>query len=86
MAEVAHAAALNRGQFDRLIKVTRATSRYPQRDVLLLLLGHNAGLRVTETSRIGTPLSALLILVVLSARCCRVGNTVAGVNSVIHCF
>lgn len=52
MAEIQHAAALNRGQFDRLIKVTRATSRYPQRDVLILMIGHRAGLRVTETSRV----------------------------------
>lgn len=52
MADIQHAAALNRGQFDRLIKVTRATSRYAQRDVLILMIGHRAGLRVTETSRI----------------------------------
>lgn len=52
MAEVTHAAALNRGQFDRLIKVTRATSRYSERDVLLLMLTHKAGLRVTEASRV----------------------------------
>lgn len=52
MAEVTHAAALDRGQLARLIKITRATSRYAERDVLVLLLGHRAGLRVTEISRI----------------------------------
>lgn len=52
MPDVIHAAALNRGQFDRLIKVTRATSRYAERDVLILMLTHKAGLRVTEASRI----------------------------------
>lgn len=52
MAEIAHAAALNRGQFNRLIKITLATSRYAARDVLVLMLGHKAGLRVTESSRI----------------------------------
>lgn len=52
MAEIAHAAALNRGQFSRLIKITLATSRYAARDVLVLMLGHKAGLRVTESSRI----------------------------------
>ncbi len=52
MADVSHATALNRGQFKRLISITRATSRYADRDVLVLLLGHKAGLRVTEISRI----------------------------------
>lgn len=33
-------------------KITRATSRYFERDVLVLMLGHRAGMRVTEISRI----------------------------------
>lgn len=52
MAEEKRALRLNAGQFTRLIKVTRATSRYPERDVLVLMLGHHCGLRVTEISRI----------------------------------
>lgn len=52
MAEEKRALRLNAGQFTRLIKITRATSRYPERDVLVLFLGHHGGLRVTEVSRI----------------------------------
>jgi integrase/recombinase XerC len=46
------ALALQKGQFHRLIKITQSTSRYPERDVLVLMLGHHCGLRVTEISRI----------------------------------
>lgn len=52
MPKIAHASAITRGQFSRLIKITRATSRYADRDILALMLGHRAGLRVTEISRI----------------------------------
>lgn len=52
MAEEKRALRLNAGQFTRLIKITRATSRYAERDVLVLMLGHHCGLRVTEISRI----------------------------------
>lgn len=52
MAEEKRALRLNAGQFTRLIKITRSTSRYPERDVLVLMLGHYAGMRVTEISRI----------------------------------
>ncbi|MGL4575569.1 MAG: tyrosine-type recombinase/integrase [Burkholderiaceae bacterium] len=52
MPEIQHAAALNRGQLKRLLTITRATSRYWQRDLLVLLLGHDAGLRITEIGRI----------------------------------
>ncbi|MGL4576349.1 MAG: tyrosine-type recombinase/integrase [Burkholderiaceae bacterium] len=52
MQDIQHAAALNRGQLKRLLTITRATSRYWQRDVLVLLLGHDAGMRITEISRI----------------------------------
>ncbi len=40
MAEEKRALRLNAGQFTRLIKITRATSRYAERDVLVLMLGH----------------------------------------------
>ncbi len=46
------ALALHKGQFNRLIKIAQSTSRYPERDVLVLMLGHHCGLRVTEISRI----------------------------------
>jgi integrase/recombinase XerC len=46
------ARTLNQGQFQRLIKITMATSRYPERDALALMLGHHTGMRVTEISRI----------------------------------
>lgn len=36
----------------RLIKITQATSRYPERDVLVLMLGHYCGMRITEISRL----------------------------------
>lgn len=52
MPKISHATAINRGQLQRLIKITRATSRYAGRDVLVLMLGHGAGLRITEISRI----------------------------------
>ncbi len=52
MAEQKRALRLDAGQFTRLIKITRATSRYSERDVLVLMLGHHTGMRVTEISRI----------------------------------
>ena len=52
MQEQKRAVRLNASQFARLIKITRATSRYADRDVLVLMLGHHCGLRVTEISRI----------------------------------
>ena len=51
MPEVTRAKTLHQGQFNRLIKITQATSRYPERDVLVLILGH-CGMRITEISRI----------------------------------
>jgi site-specific recombinase XerD len=52
MATVQRAQTLNQGQFSRLIKITLATSRYFERDVLVLMLGHHCGMQVTEVSRI----------------------------------
>ncbi len=52
MPDQKRAQTLNQGQFHRLIKITRATSRYADRDVLALMLGHHCGMRVTEISRI----------------------------------
>jgi hypothetical protein len=47
MPEVTRAKTLHQGQFNRLIKITQATSRYPERDVLVLILGHHSGMRIT---------------------------------------
>lgn len=52
MPNITRAKALHNGQFTRLVKITRATSRYPERDVLVLMLGHHCGMRITEISRI----------------------------------
>lgn len=52
MRHQTHAATLHKGEFHRLIKITQATSKLPERDVLVLMLGHKAGLRITEISRI----------------------------------
>ena len=51
MPEITRAKTLHQGQFTRLIKITQATSRYPERDVLVLMLGHHCGMRITEISR-----------------------------------
>lgn len=52
MQNQTRAATLQKGEFQRLIKITRATAKLPERDVLVLMLGHKAGLRITEISRI----------------------------------
>ena len=52
MPEITRAKTLHQGQFNRLIKITQATSRYPERDVLVLMLGHHLGMRITEISRL----------------------------------
>lgn len=52
MPQVNRAKTLHQGQFTRLIKITQATSRYPERDVLVLMLGHHCGMRITEISRL----------------------------------
>lgn len=48
MPKIKRALALHQGQFSRLVKITQATSRYAERDVLVLMLGHHCGMRVTE--------------------------------------
>ena len=52
MPEINRAKTLHQGQFTRLIKISQATSRYPERDVLVLMLGHHCGMRITEISRL----------------------------------
>lgn len=46
------AASLSAAQVRHLLRVTGATSRHPERDTLILLLGHSCGLRVSETARL----------------------------------
>lgn len=52
MQDITRAKALHQGQFARLIKITQGTSRYPERDILVLMLGHHCGMRITEISRL----------------------------------
>jgi integrase/recombinase XerD len=49
---MAQATTLQPGQILHLLRVTGATSRYPERDCLVLLLGLTAGMRVTEIAQI----------------------------------
>ena len=52
MSEVSRAAVLAPGQIRHLLRVTEATSRHPERDAVVLLLGLCCGLRCTETAQI----------------------------------
>ena len=49
---MAQAAVLKPGQYRHLLRVTRATSREPERDILVLLLGIHTGMRVSEIGQI----------------------------------
>ncbi|NKA33298.1 site-specific integrase [Ralstonia pseudosolanacearum] len=49
---VKRAETLKPSQFRHLRRVTEATSRHPERDVLILLLGFTGGMRVSEVARI----------------------------------
>lgn len=46
------AATLKPGQIRHLLRVTEATSRHPERDSLILLLGLSTGMRVSEIAQI----------------------------------
>jgi site-specific recombinase XerD len=50
--QMAQATSLQPGQIRHLLRVTSATSRHPERDCLVLLLGLTAGMRVTEIAQI----------------------------------
>ncbi|MFP4898765.1 G1 family glutamic endopeptidase [Paraburkholderia sp. BR14261] len=54
--EPRHAKVLTPAKFRHLLRVTEATSRFPERDTLIVLLGVTCGMRVTEIARL---LSAL---------------------------
>ncbi|RMO78491.1 hypothetical protein ALQ34_200045 [Pseudomonas syringae pv. maculicola] len=47
-ASIRRATSLRPGQFKHLIRVASVTGRLPERDVMLLWLPHNTGVRVTE--------------------------------------
>ena len=49
---MAQATVLKPGQYRHLLRVTRATSRDPERDILVLLLGIPTGMRVSEIAQI----------------------------------
>lgn len=46
--EPKHAKVLTPAKFRHLLRVTEATSRFPERDTLILLLGVTCGMRITE--------------------------------------
>ena len=50
--EPKRAKVLTPAKFRYLVRVTEATSRFPERDTLILLLGITCGMRVTEIARI----------------------------------
>ena len=45
-------AVLKPGQYRHLLRVTKATSRDPERDILVLMLGIHTGMRVSEIAQI----------------------------------
>lgn len=49
---MAQATVLKPGQYRHLLRATKATSRDPERDVLVLLLGIHTGMRVSEIAQI----------------------------------
>lgn len=46
------AAVLKPSQYRHILRVTRATSRDPERDILVLLLGIHTGMRVSEIAQV----------------------------------
>jgi integrase/recombinase XerD len=50
--EAKHAKVLTPAKFRHLLRVTEATSRFPERDTLILLLSVTCGMRVTEIARL----------------------------------
>jgi integrase len=49
---MAQAAVLKPGQYRHLLRVTEATNRDRERDILVLLLGIHVGMRVSEIAKI----------------------------------
>lgn len=51
-SKIERAAVLRPGQIAHLLRVTEATSRFPERDAVILLLGFSVGVRITEIAQI----------------------------------
>lgn len=49
---MAQATVLKPGQYRHLLRSTRATSRDPERDILVLMLGIHTGMRVSEIAQV----------------------------------
>ena len=49
---MSQATTLKPGQIRHLLSVTAGTSRHPERDILVLLLGLTCGMRVSEIAQI----------------------------------
>lgn len=49
---MSQASTLKPGQIRHLLRVTNATSRHPERDCLVLLLGLTCGMRVSEIAQL----------------------------------
>lgn len=62
------ATVLRPGQYRHLLRVTEATSRDPERDILVLLLGIHVGMRFSDIARGAGP-SIKVIMAILSSRC-----------------
>lgn len=52
MKKITRAAVITPGQIRHLLRVTEATSRHPERDAAILLLGLSCAMRCTETAQI----------------------------------
>lgn len=50
--DIKRAKTLKPSQIRHLLRVTEATSRHPERDALILLLGFTCGMRVSGIARI----------------------------------
>jgi site-specific recombinase XerD len=50
--DITRAPTLTPGQQRHLLRVTAATSRHPERDCLILLLGHATGMRISEIAQV----------------------------------
>ncbi|MFM0616182.1 hypothetical protein PQR37_19135 [Paraburkholderia nemoris] len=55
--EPKRAKVLTPAKFRHLLRVTEATSRFPELDALILLLGVTYGMRVTEIARLQSVMS-----------------------------
>jgi hypothetical protein len=69
---MAQGTSLQPGQSRHLLRATATTSRHPERDILVLLLGLTAGMRVTEIAQIeGKTCCSLLVRFAKKLVCAR---------------